>query len=504
MPMDWDTPLDIQQNPSPFETLQIGTGEVGVVGSIVEEKKVLARANLSKGQVKIERNVKEEEGSLDSQTSQERPTIMRDLITKDLNNWQFNHRKRPHIDPPETFLQAASAGTSQTTPWNEVGSVLVGGSESKKQKTGFSGLYECDNSRDASFSRDGFASRVHDVVGSSSPIKEERCGEACNMTVIPENSGNAERYFFPVDPQAAKRFSLDENSMSWEAFSPKDEDQHHDVDVAPNLELALGAESKPSKQGILPFLVRRVDKKNDQDQPPEKLATKGEEEDASASLSLSLSFPFPDREQTVNPVPETDPERHVNTSLLLFGGIAPVCISGGAHPKACDLLCTKSNSFVHTPRLTIQRKGNRQGTKHKMSVRAEYNDRRGGGGDFVAGFLLGGALCGTLAYIFAPQIRRSLLNEDEYGFRRAKRPIYYDEGLEKTRQTLNAKISQLNSAIDNVSSRLRGGNNMPPVPVETDPEEATIANVGGKIYICLNLFPLYKGPRRHYLSKLLH
>lgn len=28
------------------------------------------------------------------------------------------------------------------------------------------------------------------------------------------------------------------------------------------------------------------------------------------------------------------------------------------------------------------------------------------------------------------QIRRSLLNEDEYGFRRARRPIYYDEGLE--------------------------------------------------------------------------
>ncbi|KAK1441522.1 hypothetical protein QVD17_07486 [Tagetes erecta] len=98
----------------------------------------------------------------------------------------------------------------------------------------------------------------------------------------------------------------------------------------------------------------------------------------------------------------------------------------------------------------------------------------GGGGDFVAGFLLGGALCGTMAYIFAPQIRRSLLNEDEYGFRRAKRPIYYDEGLEKTRQTLNAKISQLNSAIDNVSSRLRGGNNTPRVPVETDPEEATM------------------------------
>lgn len=43
-------------------------------------------------------------------------------------------------------------------------------------------------------------------------------------------------------------------------------------------------------------------------------------------------------------------------------------------------------------------------------------------------------------------------------------------GLQKTRQTLNAKINQLNSAIDNVSSRLRGGNNSPTSPVETDPE----------------------------------
>lgn len=34
-----------------------------------------------------------------------------------------------------------------------------------------------------------------------------------------------------------------------------------------------------------------------------------------------------------------------------------------------------------------------------------YSDgSRGGGGDFVAGFLLGGAVFGTLAYIFAPQV----------------------------------------------------------------------------------------------------
>lgn len=35
-----------------------------------------------------------------------------------------------------------------------------------------------------------------------------------------------------------------------------------------------------------------------------------------------------------------------------------------------------------------------------------------------------------LIFMSTPQIRRSILNEDEYGFRKAKRPIYYDDGLE--------------------------------------------------------------------------
>lgn len=65
--------------------------------------------------------------------------------------------------------------------------------------------------------------------------------------------------------------------------------------------------------------------------------------------------------------------------------------------------------------------------------------------------------------------------EDEYGFKKPEQPSYYDEGLEKTRETLNEKIGQLNSAIDNVSSRLRGrGKKSSTSPVETDAEvEAT-------------------------------
>lgn len=158
--------------------------------------------------------------------------------------------------------------------------------------------------------------------------------------------------------------------------------------------------------------------------------------------------------------------------MATTGIVAPASISVRTSVKGHDSWSGNSCLYGKTTTLTHQRKSK---TQRKLAICAQYNDRSGGGsGDFVAGFFLGGALCGTLAYIFAPQIRRSLLNEDEYGFRRAKRPIYYDEGLEKTRQTLNAKISQLNSAIDNVSSRLRGGNNMPQVPVETDPEEATM------------------------------
>ncbi|XP_054813838.1 uncharacterized protein LOC129314420 [Prosopis cineraria] len=155
---------------------------------------------------------------------------------------------------------------------------------------------------------------------------------------------------------------------------------------------------------------------------------------------------------------------------------APISISGGCHLKPRELWLTNPNSLRVSPKLSVQRKSNLVKSNRSSTIRAEYRDGGSGGGDFVAGFLLGGAIFGTLAYIFAPQIRRSLLNEDEYGFRKAKRPIYYDEGLERTRQTLNEKISQLNSAIDNVSSRLRGGgNNVPATPVENDPEvEATL------------------------------
>ncbi|XP_045817071.1 uncharacterized protein LOC123910076 isoform X1 [Trifolium pratense] len=166
--------------------------------------------------------------------------------------------------------------------------------------------------------------------------------------------------------------------------------------------------------------------------------------------------------------------------MAMATSFAPLSISvGGSNLKSPEQFLTKRNSSLLCvgPKLAaVQRKSNLVSRRSLTSlVRAEYRESRGGGGaDLVAGFILGGAIFGTLAYVFAPQIRRSLLDENEYGFRKARRPIYYDEGLEGTRQTLNEKIGQLNSAIDNISSRLRGNNNVPAAGPISDPEvEAT-------------------------------
>ncbi|XP_059667443.1 protein PARALOG OF AIPP2-like [Cornus florida] len=312
--MHLDAPLDRRRILShSFEKHQVGSQEVGATVGISVEKKVPDRVNVSNDQVKFEENLKEEHGSIDTEAAMRREESVIDLTMMELDNWQYNH-----MDTPETLLLASSASTCQTTPWNDINGMLVPGTANKKQKTGFNGLNVSYSSGETASSRDGFAPRICDA-GTSSPIRGERLDEGCNETLFLENSGNAERYFFPVDTH-----SLKDSPGNWKVSSSKDEDPRYGV--PPNLELALWAEMNPSKQEILPFLDSKVDKKNAQDQPLENLATRQDGDNASASLSLSLSFPFPDTEQTVKPVSETEklqPEKqHVNTSLLLFGGFS--------------------------------------------------------------------------------------------------------------------------------------------------------------------------------------
>eukprot|EP00205_Picochlorum_sp_RCC944_P000288 CAMPEP_0182610418 /NCGR_PEP_ID=MMETSP1330-20130603/7885_1 /TAXON_ID=464278 /ORGANISM="Picochlorum sp., Strain RCC944" /LENGTH=133 /DNA_ID=CAMNT_0024829603 /DNA_START=58 /DNA_END=456 /DNA_ORIENTATION=+ len=72
-------------------------------------------------------------------------------------------------------------------------------------------------------------------------------------------------------------------------------------------------------------------------------------------------------------------------------------------------------------------------------------------GSFWGGFLVGGTVFGVLGFLFAPQVSRALLNSE----RMKKLLGDGHENLEITREMLNDKISELNSAIDGVSAQLQ-------------------------------------------------
>jgi hypothetical protein len=116
-------------------------------------------------------------------------------------------------------------------------------------------------------------------------------------------------YLFPVGPRQENEVDLNGKSIPYIGISSDDEDK------PPNLELALGGETKSLRNS------------NQKVQPPDKTSEAADAasnddvtEDVSASLSLSLSFPFPDKDKAVQAViPE---RRHLNPSLVLFGSFA--------------------------------------------------------------------------------------------------------------------------------------------------------------------------------------
>lgn len=302
--------------------------EVGVSGSVYEEKVSDGRGGVS-GSVgddktpdgmrrdgdhysKHEGEVKEDEEYMITEAVL--PTYPTSTGVKCS---QSNQRKRAHIDLLDTAPPTLTFA-SQEMSWNGVNNNMLidGESIGKKLKTGLSDMYGCSSYSGRNTLGDSIPTQGKDLP--CSLVEEKRCVEACDEKVIPEDLGTTERFFFPVDSRHAKG----DNHASRRGLSTGNEDRLHDG--FPNLELALGAETKPQNRGIRPFFVGLVDKKNNQDKAPEKVMDDDKEDDVSASLSLSLSFPFPDKEQPVKPVSKSEqlrPERrHVNTSLLLFGG----------------------------------------------------------------------------------------------------------------------------------------------------------------------------------------
>ncbi|KAJ6296781.1 hypothetical protein OIU78_022495 [Salix suchowensis] len=249
-----------------------------------------------------------------SQNSVERD-LNEDIVNMDVETFSDKGPgKRPFLDLSDTAPLILSSMT-QKAPWNKADNnrLVDGESISKKLKKGFGGLYGGSGSRDEKSLSGSFTSPTCDL-GSSSSIEERSYDKASVEKVILEDLGTSERYFFPVDSHPVKDSRLPATSIPWN--SSNDED--------PNLELALGAETKPPN--ILPFFGM-AEKNHNQKKPPDKVMNKEEDDDVSASLSLSLSFPFPfpDKEQTVKPVSKTVPhvpERcDLNTSPLLFRGL---------------------------------------------------------------------------------------------------------------------------------------------------------------------------------------
>ncbi|QDZ25637.1 hypothetical protein HOP50_18g81790 [Chloropicon primus] len=81
----------------------------------------------------------------------------------------------------------------------------------------------------------------------------------------------------------------------------------------------------------------------------------------------------------------------------------------------------------------------------------EARSSKQGSGGFWSGVLVGGTVFGVLGFLFAPQVSRALLNSE----RMKKLLGEGNENLEVTRDMLNDKISELNSAIDGVSQQLQ-------------------------------------------------
>ncbi|TVU15967.1 hypothetical protein EJB05_39512, partial [Eragrostis curvula] len=179
---------------------------------------------------------------------------------------------------------------------------------------------------------------------------------------------------------------------------------------------------------------------------------------------------------------------------------ASLSISGATHTNAFGCKSNKSKGSRNGFQLAFPSSSEKANHCTKLTVcRAQSEDSKGGGG-FLTGFLIGGAIFGTLGYVFAPQISRtldSLLDEngqdgdsDENGLQRAARPRngqYYDEGLEKTRQTLGDKISQLNLAIDKAATRLKRVTGSVENEALSDETEIVTSSVNGNEHVVENL-----------------
>lgn len=156
----------------------------------------------------------------------------------------------------------------------------------KKHKTDYVGTSACNGCRDANWSKTGFARKGHDL-NDHSAIAESISSDDCDSGATVKGKTTAERYLFPVSSEELK---TGDSPIPWNSVSSVEDEVRCHVDApVPDLELALGAETKSLNKGIS-FWVDQSKPSSSDTRP--LIPKENEEVDQSASLSLSLSFRF--------------------------------------------------------------------------------------------------------------------------------------------------------------------------------------------------------------------
>ncbi|CAJ1934107.1 unnamed protein product [Sphenostylis stenocarpa] len=283
-----------------------GWQEIDIASNIIKDK-ILERTIYDENQQRPKRKQMENDLNIN-----EEATFQGDLDVKGVNCQLPSDKKVKLIDLSDTIMEACAV-SCQKSPFNEVNGKLEDRESSKRLQTNLGGIYECNDSAGARGSFNGiFASLVTDI-GSCSSV-DKGCKEACDEKIIHEDFGTMERTFFPVDT----RNKINSGMVNREPLSGSREYADQFEVGIPNLELALGGETKPSHKGMLPFFVGAVDKNINRDKTPD---VEREDENVAASLSLSLSFPSSNKEH-IKPVTKDEPlpDGHkAKSSFLLFG-----------------------------------------------------------------------------------------------------------------------------------------------------------------------------------------
>lgn len=281
--------------------------QIDTASNIINDK-ILERTKYDENQQRPKRKQLENDLNIN-----EEATFQGDLDLKGVNCQLPNDKKIKYMDRSDTVVEA-SAVSCQKRPLNEVNDKLEDRESSKKLQTSLGGGFGCNDSAGARVSFNGsFASLVNDL-GSSSLVGKG-CKEACDEKIIHEDFGTMERTFFPVDTRNKLNSGMVVNRESLNG--PGEYVDRFEVGI-PNLELALGGETKPSHKGMLPFFVGAVDKKNNPEKTPH---IERDDENVAASLSLSLSFPSSSKDN-IKPVTKDEPlpdGHNAKSPFLLFG-----------------------------------------------------------------------------------------------------------------------------------------------------------------------------------------